>query len=353
MFALRIPEAPRGQYEMKDVLGEVIDTRPTPMSIESAFARLKQIRTVHTGADRLRRPRLRALHRCRSSQSLYVEDEFGLDALERGLLGSLGGLFALAVLPFAARGYDARFREDPAEALRLVGLLIMPVAVVVPIQYSMPNVAVVRHRRGDPADPPDFTAFTMVGPSCSRSCPYRLRGMGAALGRSTSSSSEPPAGRSSSAFLVDVIGPKAAVLILVVPSTLIGGLLLVRSASFIKSDLSMVVAELREEMDEHQRQQAEPDEIPALQVNNIDFSYGHVQVLFDVGVRGAQGRGPRPARHERRGQVDDPARDRRARHAGAWRRAPQRRTITYVVAREAGAAWASDCCPAARACSRR
>ena len=57
----------------------------------------------------------------------------------------------------------------------------------------------------------------------------------------------------------------------------------------IKSDLSMVVAELREEMDELQRQQANPDEIPALQVNNIDFAYGHVQVLFDVGFEVRKG----------------------------------------------------------------
>ena len=42
---------------------------------------------------------------------LYVEEEFNLDALERGLLGSLGGILALCVLPFAARGYDARFRR--------------------------------------------------------------------------------------------------------------------------------------------------------------------------------------------------------------------------------------------------
>jgi ABC-type branched-subunit amino acid transport system ATPase component len=42
-------------------------------------------------------------------------------------------------------------------------------------------------------------------------------------------------------------------------------------------------------MDEHQRQQASPDEIPALQVNDIDFAYGHVQVLFDVGFEVRKG----------------------------------------------------------------
>jgi ABC-type branched-subunit amino acid transport system ATPase component/MFS family permease len=287
VLALRIPEAPRGQFEMKDVLGEVIDTRPTPMSVESVFARLKQIRTLRSvliafaalGFGLFTGPIL---------QGLYVEDEFGLDAFERGLLGTFGGLITLVVLPFAARGYDGRFRRDPARALRLVGLLIIPVAVVVPIQYSMPNalsfaiVAVIPQILL-------FTAFTMVGPVLQSVTPYRLRGMGAALGSIYVFFIGATGGALLSAFLTDAVGPKAAVLTIVVPSSLVGGLFLVRSASFIKNDLSLVVAELREEMDEHQRQQASPDEIPALQVNDIDFAYGHVQVLFDVGFEVRKG----------------------------------------------------------------
>jgi ABC-type branched-subunit amino acid transport system ATPase component/MFS family permease len=279
-FALRIPEAPRGQFEMKDVLGEVIDTRATPMSVESVFSRLKQIRTFRyamiafasLGFGLFTGPIL---------GGLYVEERFNLDALERGLLGSLGGLLALCVLPFAARGYDARFRKDPAKALRLVGLLIIPVAFVVPIQYSMPNAlsyAIV----GVVVQVLHFTAFTMVGPVLQSITPYRLRGMGAALGSLYVFFIGATGGALVSAFLVDATGPKAAVLILMIPSSLVGGFMLVRSASFIKNDMSLVVAELQEEMEEFQRQKARPEEIPVLQVTDIDFSYGQVQVLFDV-----------------------------------------------------------------------
>ena len=35
-------------------------------------------------------------------------------------------------------------------------------------------------------------------------------------------------------------------------------------------------------MDEHERQAQAPDDIPVLQIRNIDFSYGDVQVLFNV-----------------------------------------------------------------------
>src|SRR4029077_521493 len=92
-----------------------------------------------------------------------------------------------------------------------------------------------------------------------------------------------------SGLLTDEVGARAAVLVIVIPSTVIGGLLILRGASFIRNDLSMVVAELREEMAEHTRQQEAPTEIPALQVADVDFSYGPVQVLFDVGFEVRKG----------------------------------------------------------------
>ena len=112
LVAFRIPEAPRGQFEMKDVLGEVIDVRPVPMSIESAFARLKQIHTLRTvlvafaaiGFGLFTGPVL---------QGLYVEERFGLDAFERGLLSSLGGLAIVAILPFAARALRRPLPDRP------------------------------------------------------------------------------------------------------------------------------------------------------------------------------------------------------------------------------------------------
>ena len=278
--AFRIPEKPRGQYEMLDVLGEVIETETAPMSMESVFARLKQIRTLRTvmlafaavGFGLFTGPVL---------ANLYVEDRFGLSALERGLLGSLGGIFVLAILPFAARDYDRRFRENPERALRLVGLLILPVAFTVPIQYAMPT-ALLFALTGVIPQILLMTAFTMVGPIMQSVTPYRLRGMGNALGAIYVFFVGATAGALLAAFFTDAIGPRAAVLLLVVPSTLIGGLLVLRSSMFIKNDLSLVVAELREEMAEHQRRQADPDDVPMLQAANIDFSYGHVQVLFDV-----------------------------------------------------------------------
>src|SRR4029077_19219174 len=46
--------------------------------------------------------------------------------------------------------------------------------------------------------------------------------------------------------------------------------------------LRLVSRELREEQDEHRRQKDDPDNLHALQVSQIDFAYGQVQILFDV-----------------------------------------------------------------------
>ncbi len=287
VLAFRVPEKPRGQFEMLDVLGEVIDTEPAPMSMESVFARLKQIRTLRTammafaalGFGLFTGPVL---------SNLYVEERFDLDALGRGLLGSFGGLFALAILPFAARGYDRRFREDPEKALRLVGILILPVAIFVPIQYAMPN-AVLFALVGVIPSIFLITAFTMVGPVLQSVTPYRLRGMGSALGSIYVFFVGATAGALLAAFFTDALGPRAAVLILMIPSSLVGGFLLLRSSRFIKNDLSLVVAELREEMEENERQKTRVEDVPVLQATSIDFSYGQVQVLFDVGFEVRKG----------------------------------------------------------------
>jgi ABC-type branched-subunit amino acid transport system ATPase component len=52
----------------------------------------------------------------------------------------------------------------------------------------------------------------------------------------------------------------------------------------LKRDISLAVEELLEEQEEMKRMSARPDEIPLLQIRNLDFSYGPVQVLFDVGL---------------------------------------------------------------------
>lgn len=161
--AFRLPEPPRGQFEKSDVLGEVItESSPAPISVEAAFARLLQIRTLKTvllaftalGFGLLTVPIL---------QNLFLEDQYDVGTFGRGVVGSLMGVGVLATLPWVARYYDRLYRQDPERALRLVGLLVMPAALATPFQYYMPNV-VLFTILGIPFSVLLSSAFVMVGP---------------------------------------------------------------------------------------------------------------------------------------------------------------------------------------------
>jgi ABC-type branched-subunit amino acid transport system ATPase component/predicted MFS family arabinose efflux permease len=280
-LAFRLPEPPRGQFEKADVLGQVFEEQdPAPISVEAAFARLLRIRTLKgvlvafsaIGFGLFTGPVL---------QNLFLEDHFGVGTFGRGVVGSVTGLGVLAVLPWVGGYYDRLYREHPEKALALVGKLVLPAALLVPIQYFMPNV-VLFTAFGIPNIVLLSAAFAMVGPLLQSVTPYRLRGMGTALGSIYVFFIGATGGSVIAALISDAWGTRAAVIAVSVPSTIVGGVLLLRSARFIRHDLSLVVGELREELAEHERQREAPESIPALQVADLDFSYGHVQVLFGV-----------------------------------------------------------------------
>ncbi|MEE9417044.1 MAG: ATP-binding protein [Acidimicrobiales bacterium] len=281
-LAFRLPEPVRGQWEKKEVLGEVFeDEGSVPVSIEAAFARLLRIKTMKTvivafaamGFALFTGPVLR---------NLYLEDHFGLGAFGRGAVETASGLGIIIAVPFVGRIFDRMYRDDPSRALSALGSLLIPVSVLVPIQYAMPNpwlfaaVGVVVNLLAG-------SAFAMVSPIIQGIVPYRLRGLGAALVTMYIFFVGATGGGLLSALLSNAYGPRPTVLILTIPSMLIGGLLVMNGARFIRNDLALVAAELREEQAEMARQRDESVETPVIQVNDIDFSYGHVQILFDVG----------------------------------------------------------------------
>jgi ABC-type branched-subunit amino acid transport system ATPase component/predicted MFS family arabinose efflux permease len=288
LYAFRLPEPPRGQHEMKAALGEVItQDKPMPISIEAAFARLMRIRTTKTvivafaalGFGLFTGPVL---------TNLWMEDHFGLGTFERGVYGTLGGVGVLAVLPFVGPRYDRLYRADPARALKLVGYLILPVTVLTPVQWFMPTAPTFVLAQMFPLVLLS-AAFAMIGPVMQSVSPYRLRGLGIALAAIYIFFVGATGGSLLSALILDSYDARVAALVIGIPATLVGSLMLIRSSSFIKNDLALVVRELREELAERDRQAQDPDQVPVLQVNDIDFEYGNVQVLFGVGFEVRRG----------------------------------------------------------------
>ncbi len=221
-------------------------------------------------------------------QNLYLDRHFHLGTFGRGVVATVTGVGVLVALPFVAKRYDALYRSDPTRALRLIGMLILPVAAILPIQYLMPNATLFAIVGIFPVLLL-ATAFTMVGPIIQSIVPYPLRGLGLALGSIYVFFVGATGCAILASFLTSAMGPRGAVLQIGIPLTLIGGLLIIRNSSSIDNDLSQVVAELRAEREEQDRQSEQPESVPAIHVDSIDFSYGHVQVLFDVGFEVRRG----------------------------------------------------------------
>ena len=189
-----------------------------------------------------------------------MEEEYGTKTFERGVLGTIGGLGLLVVLPFVGRYYDRLYRRDPTTALRLVGLTD-------PAGRRAHAGAVLHaeRRRCSRSSASRRSillsiAFTMVGPvlQIDRPVPVARHGRGARLDLHLLHRRD--RWRAALGLLTDAFGPRAAVLVdRRSRRRSSAGFLIIRSAQFIRNDLSLVVAELQEEMEEHQRQREAPE----------------------------------------------------------------------------------------------
>jgi ABC-type branched-subunit amino acid transport system ATPase component len=78
-------------------------------------------------------------------------------------------------------------------------------------------------------------------------------------------------------------GPRVAVAVLAPLASLAAAGFLVRGSRTVRADIAQAAADIAEEQAERERVAA-GGELPLLQVRHLDFSYGSLQVLFDVGL---------------------------------------------------------------------
>jgi ABC-type branched-subunit amino acid transport system ATPase component/predicted MFS family arabinose efflux permease len=281
LVAFWLPEPMRGQYEKEGLPDESVEDEDLePISREAAYSQLIRIRTLRASVVAFAAIGF-GLFTVPLLASFFLRQHYGVGSFGRGLVVSLGALAALVTIPFVGRRYDGLYRVDPAGAFRLFGLVVLPAAILTPVQYFMPN-AVLFAIVGIPTAVLLSAGFAMVGPIVTSVVPYRLRGTGSALGAIYVWFVGVTGGGLLAAALVSSYNPRVAVLVVLLPATLIGGLLVLRRAWVITEDLATMVGDASEEQDESRRQQADPENLPALQVAHVDFSYGHVQILFDV-----------------------------------------------------------------------
>jgi ABC-type branched-subunit amino acid transport system ATPase component/sugar phosphate permease len=285
---LRIDEPRRGRNEMQAVLGHELDEDEgeLPISVGVAFERLRKIRSFSfflAGMSALGF----ALFSIPLFLNLYLEDDLGLSAWERGVFGSLVALPGVAALAVAGPRADRLFRRNPAAAITFVGAMIGGFGVLIVAGLYMPGVVLlgVFYAAGGALAQAAFVTIVSLMASV---IPYRLRSRGTAMVGVYVFLFGGFFGAVLTGLLTDPLGRRGALALIVLPSTLIGGALIARGARHIRGDISLCVEELQEEQREAQRLREAQDlaaggaPTPAIQVRNLDFSYGPVQVLFGV-----------------------------------------------------------------------
>ena len=302
-------EPPRGQYEKDDVLGEVVeDENPAQPSMEAAFARLKKIATIRTSIAAFAALGF-GVFALGALQVLYLNDTLHVTEHPATAASSSAspGWTAVPFLYPVGRYFDRTYRKNPAKALVLVGLLILPSALFTPLQFSTHSIAwfVIW---GIPQAVLTACAFAMVTPVLQAVCPYRLRGLGVAMGVMYVVLIGGFGGSILADFFTNAFGVRTTVFILLVPTSIVGG-----AAA-------------------HQRRALHPPRPVARRRGAARGAGGAAQARdrrrADPGAPGREhrlllraragavrrqlrdlpGRVRRAARHERRGQVDDPAR---------------------------------------------
>ena len=125
-FAFRIPEPPRGQFEMIDVLGEVIDTTPDA-DLDRGGVRPPQADPhLPTRDARLRRHSASACSPARCSRTSTSRTTSTSTRSSAACSARSAASWPSASCRSPPGATTPCFRHDPAKALRLVGLLIIP-----------------------------------------------------------------------------------------------------------------------------------------------------------------------------------------------------------------------------------
>ena len=286
--ALVLREPARGRFEKEAIFGdEKVEVDELPVSMGTAFARLRKIRTFYflsTGVGVLGF----ALIAIPIQFNLLLEDKYAMGPFERGVVESLIWVAALVGLPIAGRIFDRGFRRDPGAMMRLSGLLVMAAGVVyaVALPIKILGGLVVMMAVAQTLISMAFVAAPSVIAAVS---PYRIRAQAFALLPVFVFLMGGFFGGLIVGQLSDAYNERTAMLVAAPPAALIGGALIVYGSRFIRLDISRSVEELFEEQEEQRRAAADPASVPALQVHNLDYAYGSVQVLFDVSFEVARG----------------------------------------------------------------
>jgi ABC-type branched-subunit amino acid transport system ATPase component/predicted MFS family arabinose efflux permease len=282
--AFLLKEPPRGANERAEIVDDDGNPLPEivsdPIPMGTAFARLGKIKTFSALVASLGAMGL-ALSGVPTVFNLVLERQYHLGSLGRGVIGTLVSLGSMGGIAYGARKADDLFRRDPSIVLKIVAAGLASFGLLFPLSVYMPNVALmaaVQVVAGVGVAAPMAMTSSLV----ASIVPFRMRGFAFSIVGLQLVFVGGFFGGLTTGMLSDAFGPRTALTILVPLSFLLASLFVLKGAAHIKADMALVVEELEEEHAEAVRLADGSGSDELLQIRNMDFSYGPVQVLFDV-----------------------------------------------------------------------
>jgi ABC-type branched-subunit amino acid transport system ATPase component/predicted MFS family arabinose efflux permease len=281
-FFLREPV--RGANERASLVDDdgvpLPDIAADPIPMSAAFERLRKVRTFAALMASLGAMGL-ALSGVPTVFNLLLERQYHLGTFGRGSVATAIALGSIAGLTLGARRADDLFRRSPEAVLKLVALMMTGFAVLYPLSCYMPNVwllGAVQVAAGAMAAAPVAMTSSLV----ASVVPYRMRAFALSIVGLQLVFVGGLIGGVSTGALSDALGPRTAITIIVPIAFLLAAMFIGNAAKYVRRDMALVVEELHEEHREAVRVADGSSSDEVLQIRNLDFSYGPVQVLFDV-----------------------------------------------------------------------
>ena len=281
-------DPPRGRFEQQAVLGQTVDVADPPVRVSAAFERLRKVRTFYylvvgiglLGFALVAVPVQLGLllgNNPRHDKHFH----YGYGAFTRGWMIGIMQIGQLIAIPIAGFIGDRVFRKDPTTALRLTGVFVLLYGAFTVVGLRFGSVTVLIAFMVI-ANSFQGAAFATIRPVIAAVAPYKIRAQAFAMVGVYIFLMGGFFGGLLAGSFSDAWGQRTALTIIVPPAALLGGLLVMYGARFMKGDISLSVQELLEEQEEQKRMSADPEHVPVLQVRNLDAGYGPLQVLFDV-----------------------------------------------------------------------
>ncbi len=218
--------------------------------------------------------------------SLYYQRVWHQGVGQRGHIYAIINVAGFLGLPVAYLVGDRLFRRAPQRPLMLAAVAItaygglFTVSLYLPHLWMVVAVQFLAQSAIAPLSISIFQTLAATAPPEMRSICFAMFGIYAAV-----------FGGFAGAVLLGAISDVRGVtfaLTLIGPVCAIGGFLLYLGSRYVRRDITLVIEDVLERYAEGKRRQ-EGGAIPALQVHNLDVSYGTNQVLFDVNLEVAEG----------------------------------------------------------------